>query len=208
LLTAVRSSLSRVLLAVTIKTATLALAGVTGVLPLIALVQPISFSRSEARRTQPVAILHRRGTAEPHRIPVYITNEGVGTATTSAWARRSGPSSIRVPSSRSSRKVNAGIGSVLQSVWEPDGGDEATSKKRDLDAPAHSPVPTVVSHLASPCSSGPGAGGSGGVLPQTAHTLKLWPPSTRVIHWCRPNLHASFFIRSAFRRGLPSVLAV
>ena len=42
--------------------------------------------------------------------------------------------------------------------------------------------------------SGPGADRSGSVFPQIAQPLKLWPPSTCVVHLCRPNMHASFFI--------------
>jgi hypothetical protein len=60
--------------------ATIALAVVTGVLAFIALLQLWAFNRSEARRTQPVAILNRIGGADPLGIPVYISNEGVGTA--------------------------------------------------------------------------------------------------------------------------------
>jgi hypothetical protein len=60
--------------------ATIALASVTGVLVLVAVFQLVAFVRSEARRTQPVAILHRRGGPDPLNIPVFMTNEGVGTA--------------------------------------------------------------------------------------------------------------------------------
>ena len=60
--------------------ATIALACVTGGLALVALLQLWAFNRSEARRTQPVVILNRLGGADPLAIPVFITNEGVGTA--------------------------------------------------------------------------------------------------------------------------------
>jgi len=68
------------IVAVSITGATLGLASVTGVLALIALAQLISFNRSEARRTQPVAIVHRHGSVDPMRIPIHVTNEGAGTA--------------------------------------------------------------------------------------------------------------------------------
>jgi hypothetical protein len=60
--------------------ATIALTSVTAVLALIAVFQLIAFVRSEARRTQPVAVFHRIGSSDPLKIPVYITNEGFGTA--------------------------------------------------------------------------------------------------------------------------------
>jgi hypothetical protein len=61
--------------------ATIALVAVTGFLALVALFQLISTNRSEARRSQPVAIAHRVGPRDEFtRFKVFLTNEGAGTA--------------------------------------------------------------------------------------------------------------------------------
>lgn len=61
--------------------ATIALVVVTGALAAVAVAQLVASNRSEARRTQPVAISHRaRPRDEFTRFAVYMTNEGEGTA--------------------------------------------------------------------------------------------------------------------------------
>jgi hypothetical protein len=61
--------------------ATIALAGVTGVLALVALLQLHSTNRSEARRTQPVAVCNRFKPRDAYtKFAVYLTNHGSGTA--------------------------------------------------------------------------------------------------------------------------------
>jgi hypothetical protein len=62
--------------------ATIALAIVTGLLALVALLQLFAFNRSEGRRTQAVAVLNQEHGREvdTFRFGVSITNHGVGTA--------------------------------------------------------------------------------------------------------------------------------
>lgn len=61
--------------------ATIALVAVTGGLVIVALFQLVVFSRSEGRRTQPVAMTHLQTRRDLQgRFGVFLTNEGNGTA--------------------------------------------------------------------------------------------------------------------------------
>jgi hypothetical protein len=62
--------------------ATIALASVTGVLALVAILQLFAFTRSEGRRTQPVVILHQRVPrgVDAFAFGVAFENRGAGTA--------------------------------------------------------------------------------------------------------------------------------
>lgn len=61
--------------------ATIALVVVTGILALVAVLQLHAFNKSEARRTQPVAISHLFKVRDDFdKFAVFLTNEGTGTA--------------------------------------------------------------------------------------------------------------------------------